>query len=263
MVSITESLFYELLLYGWIALAFITFSVLFYVYAPYGGKFVSKNWGPLIENRVGWMIMEAPSPIGLFLCFYFSTMPKEGYWLRLLCFVLWEVHYFNRTIIFPLGLESSRNMPLSVMLFSVCFNLINSYLNGRCLFHFCDTHDTNVLRVIAGVILFFSGMYVNISSDQILVRLRSQAGSEKSESPATKYKIPRGGLFEYVSSANYFGEILEWFGFFLVSWNTASFSFFLWTFCNLSPRAVANHKWYEKTFPNYPANRKAVIPYIM
>jgi hypothetical protein len=32
------------------------------------------------------------------------------------------------------------------------------------------------------------------------------------------YKIPRGGAFEVVSAANYFGEILEWAGFALAAY---------------------------------------------
>jgi 3-oxo-5-alpha-steroid 4-dehydrogenase 1 len=32
---------------------------------------------------------------------------------------------------------------------------------------------------------------------------------------------------------------------------------------NLVPRAFATHKWYREKFPDYPANRKALIPYVI
>jgi hypothetical protein len=31
---------------------------------------------------------------------------------------------------------------------------------------------------------------------------------------------------------------------------------------NLIPRAVAHHHWYKTTFADYPANRRALIPYL-
>jgi 3-oxo-5-alpha-steroid 4-dehydrogenase 1 len=37
----------------------------------------------------------------------------------------------------------------------------------------------------------------------------------------TGYYIPKGGMFEYVSGANFFGEILEWTGFAIASGSTA------------------------------------------
>jgi len=77
-----------------------------------------------------------------------------------------------------------------------------------------------------------------------------------------KYFIPRGGLFNYVSSPNYLGEIMEWFGFFVMTINLGTFSFFIWTFVNLVPRAISNHKWYIEKFNDYPKERKILIPKI-
>jgi 3-oxo-5-alpha-steroid 4-dehydrogenase 1 len=50
-----------------------------------------------------------------------------------------------------------------------------------------------------------AGMWINIQSDGILRNLRKPG--------ETGYKIPRGGLFRYVSGANFLGEIVEWSGF--------------------------------------------------
>ena len=56
-------------------------------------------------------------------------------------------------------------------------------------------------------------MFVNIDSDRRLRNLRSKS-AEKLENG---YKIPFGGFFEYISAANYFGEIVEWWGFALAA----------------------------------------------
>ena len=69
-------------------------------------------------------------------------------------------------------------------------------------------------------------------------------------------------MFEYVSGANFFGEILEWFGFALAANNLPAWSFAIFTFCNIAPRAQQHHQWYQNKFDEYPASRCAVIPFI-
>jgi hypothetical protein len=34
----------------------------------------------------------------------------------------------------------------------------------------------------------------------------------------------------------------------------------VWTFANLVPRARSHHAWYQKQFPTYPKERKALLP---
>ena len=35
------------------------------------------------------------------------------------------------------------------------------------------------------------------------------------------------------------------------------------TASNLVPRALATHRWYREQFPDYPAQRRALIPYVL
>lgn len=58
--------------------------------------------------------------------------------------------------------------------------------------------------------MFFLGMWINIKHDGILMNLKREAGTDSEGN--TDYEIPTGGLFELISGANYFGEILEWWG---------------------------------------------------
>ena len=97
-------------------------------------------------------------------------------------------------------------------------------------------------------------MIINVTSDNKLISLRKEKMG---------YKIPNGKLFNLVSCPNYLGEIIEWFGFFILVPSIASLSFFLWTSFNLIPRALNHHEWYNEKFKNYPKNRKAVIPFIL
>ncbi len=110
-------------------------------------------------------------------------------------------------------------------------------------------------RFIAGAGVFLCGLALNIRSDNILLRLRTQGGPD--------YSIPRGGLFRHVSCPNYLGEILEWGGWALATWSMAGLGFFVYAAANLGPRALSNHRWYRERFADYPTDRKALIPGVL
>ena len=70
-------------------------------------------------------------------------------------------------------------------------------------------------------------------------------------------------MYNYVTSANYFGELLEWLGWAILTWSWAGLVFFIWTFANLVPRANTLHKKYRQMFPEMEKlNLKRVIPFI-
>ena len=97
-------------------------------------------------------------------------------------------------------------------------------------------------------------MAINWHSDDILRNLR-KPGDEG-------YRIPRGGAFELVSGANFFGEIVQWSGFALASWSLPGLAFALFTFSNIAPRGASHHQWYLQAFKDYPPSRRAVIPFL-
>ncbi|KAI1240691.1 hypothetical protein IHE44_0009128 [Lamprotornis superbus] len=83
------------------------------------------------------------------------------------------------------------------------------------------------IRFTSGLLLFLLGMGINIHSDLLLRQLRKPG--------EVTYKIPQGGLFTYVSGANYFGEIVEWFGFAIATWSLPAFAFAFFTLCCIGP----------------------------
>lgn len=99
-------------------------------------------------------------------------------------------------------------------------------------------------------------MFINIHSDKIIRDLRKPGDK--------RHYIPRGGMFRYVSSANYFGEILEWTGFAVLTWSWAGAVFAWWTFANLTPRSAALYRRYKNEFGNEftKEKRKRIIPFI-
>ena len=95
-------------------------------------------------------------------------------------------------------------------------------------------------QFIAGTIVFLSGMFINIQSDSIIRGLRKPGD--------TRHYLPKKGLYRYVTSANYFGEFVEWCGFALLTWSWAGVLFAVWTFANLAPRAARIYERYKVEF---------------
>ena len=218
--------------------------------APYG-KHSTKKWGKSIDNKTGWILMELPA---LLTCplIYFTISEEIN--LNVVFIVLWITHYLNRTVIYPLRIKTKgKKIPIAIVASAFFFNMVNGILNGYFL-TLVQFESISNMYLILGFIIFFIGFYINISSDNILIKLRTNQKG---------YVIPKGGLFNHVSCPNFFGEIIEWLGFAVMTLNPGSISFLIWTVCNLVPRSKAHHKWYQNNFENYPKKRKAVIPYFL
>ena len=247
---------YFLLVKIWIAFGIVLLPVLLSITAPYG-RHARKGWGPMIPNRLGWIIMELPTLV-LFIVF-FLTGPNPVNIVSMIFFLLYTLHYSNRAILFPLRTRTSKKfMPLLIVVFAIFFNLINGSINGYYFGTVSGGYAIEWLydiRFILGGLLFLTGMAINIRSDNVLLALR--------ESSKNGYSIPKGGLFTYISCPNFFGEILEWSGFAIMTWSPAAFAFAVWTVVNLVPRAIDHHRWYRDKFPDYPEKRKAVIPFLV
>ncbi|VDM71373.1 unnamed protein product [Strongylus vulgaris] len=70
-------------------------------------------------------------------------------------------------------------------------------------------------------------------------------------------------MFEYVSGANFLGEIIEWTGYAIASRSLPAIAFAIFTACNIGPRAIHHHQWYLNKFQDYPKERKALIPFLL
>jgi 3-oxo-5-alpha-steroid 4-dehydrogenase 1 len=94
-------------------------------------------------------------------------------------------------------------------------------------------------------------------SDRIIRKLRKSKEDNN-------YYLPKGFLFLWINSSNYFGELLEWLGFAILTWSFAGFVFFCWAFANLVPRAKAVHYRYYQLFGDEftKLNRWKIFPYI-
>ena len=248
-----ERAFFDGLIIAWFILAAVVAAALFFVVAPYGRHAGARRWGPTVDSRLGWIVMEAPAPLVFTGCLFL------GQHLNLTVLVLgtlWGAHYVHRSFIYPLQRrDADKRMPLAIVGMGLFFNVVDGYLNGRYIALFSGGYPLSWLwdpRFLVGLVLFSAGFVVNRQSDEILRRLRGPGESG--------YRIPHGGLFRWVSCPNYLGEIVQWCGWALLTWSPAGLALAVWTAANLAPRAWAHHRWYRQHFAAYPPERKALVP---
>ncbi|MBQ7570792.1 MAG: DUF1295 domain-containing protein [Bacteroidaceae bacterium] len=253
----TQEIF-NYLIWGMTAMAVVVFISLYFVKAGYG-QFRTKQWGWSINNKVAWTVMEAP--VFLVMLYIWSRSDAKWHVPEFLLFLLFELHYFQRSFVFPWLMTGRSKMPIAIILMGVTFNVINGLMQGGGLYWFPNpdfqegVHYLTHWNAICGIALFVVGLAVNWHSDHVIRHLRKPGD--------TRHYLPQGGMYRYVTSANYLGELMEWVGFALAAATPVAWVFPLWTAANLVPRAHAIHIKYRKEFGNEAVGkRKRILPFI-
>lgn len=244
------------ILYAMIFVAAIVFIALYFIKAGYG-MFNNGKWGKSINNRLGWILMEAP--VFIMLVTLWAMSPRRYMPVPSLLVLFMLIHYFQRAFVFPFLFRSKSKMPLVIMAMGMTFNVINGLIQGGWIMYLspADMYTAGWLatpQFITGTILFFAGMAMNIHSDHVIRTLRKPGD--------TKHYLPEKGLYRYVTSGNYFGETIEWIGFAILTWSLAGAVFVIWTFANLVPRAHSIHMKYRQEFGEQVGKRKRIFPFI-
>lgn len=165
----------------------------------------------MIPNKIAWILFELPNLLfTIYYVNYGQTKLSEGY-INFILILPFFLHYINRTFIYPLRNPSNKPFPLEIVISALIFTLCNGYLQNKSLL---DTKDIIGMQIFCslhfylGILVFLTGMYINIRSDNILMKLKSEIQKKSDSSKEKQYQIPREFLFNYISQPNYFGEIL-------------------------------------------------------
>ena len=252
------------------------FLCLLFIKAYYGKFFNSKSEDtnclqqilrkifPVIPSRVSWIVQECPCVF--VTIFYLIYAHSELNFHKILVILPFLIHYIHRTFIFPFVIHSSKNNPLEITLMAFTFCLFNAIMINRSILYFISYEYNFWFYYVYGLVTFALGMYINIFSDYSMIKQRN---ANKDESTGSKYIIPRGFMYELIFCPNYFGELTEWLGFFILSNSFSGLVFFISTFANLFPRAIQYHQWYKNKFKDQfntdkdLAERKAIIPFLL
>jgi hypothetical protein len=251
----------------------------------------------LIDQRLGHMLSDAgPTLCGFAACYALlltsgapdrAAVPVTAASAALAA--LWLLHYLHRGVVHPLLMRyRAPRVPALITLAGLLPNSLFSWLNASaiaCLEPAVAPTWHADPRFGVGVAVYAVGFIINRSSDWKLrwraprvpvyncdnldsrsLRAQRSAASRDAEGggaqQAAAYHVPHGGVFTYVSCANYLGELVQWGGWALASWSWAALLWWLFALSTFVPRARQTHAWYRATFPDYPSQRKALIPFV-
>ena len=260
----TGNSFYDsVLAAGFVFSALILISS-FFGTAAYGGRFGGKGGGFKMGSKVGWIVMEFPGLLVFPIVFFMGKNSLQP--VPLFFLAVWMFHYSNRALINPMLMRvqpgSQSSFDISVVLAGWLTLTIHGYLNAAYISEYGSQYLPQWFsdpRFLVGLAVYAFGFTLNVHSDYILRNLRSKQPAP--DEP--RYKIPYGGGFRWVSCPQYLGEILSFSGFAIMTWNLGAVFVLAVTMANLVPRAMQTHQWFKNNFDHYPAERRAILPFLL
>jgi len=229
-----------------------------FVKTPYG-RFASGQLGPQIPIRLGWIWMEFLALPVFFACFLAGSLSAEP--VPMVFAAVWTLHYANRSIYFPLAMRArpDSRMGVGIPLIGMLVVGVHAALYGTWLGELGAHLTVDWLRdprFWIGAALYLSGQGLVLRTEAILRGLRKPGDT-------TRYRIPFGAGYRWVSSPHYLGELMAWSGLAIATWCPGGLFVLLMSCANLIPRALATHRWYRETFTDYPPERRAILPFVL
>ncbi|XP_063221579.1 probable very-long-chain enoyl-CoA reductase art-1 [Bacillus rossius redtenbacheri] len=227
-----------------------------------------KDLGP----QIGWktvFLAEYAGPLFVYLWLYqrpwlfygegANTVPPHQ--VVHIAAVCWAVHYAKRLLeTLFVHRFSHATMPL-FNLFKNCsyywlFTAYVAYHVNHPLY--TPPRTMQIYCGLAGFILCELG---NLSIHVTLRNLRPAGTSVRKVPVATSN--PFTSLFNWVSCPNYTYEVGSWLSFTIMTQCLPAGLFTLAGLYQMAVWALGKHRAYKKEFPNYPRNRKAILPFIL
>ena len=140
--------------------AVVVFIALQFFEAGYGYLF-DRRYGPPVPNKVGWVLME--SPVFVAMCVLWALSDRQWDTVPLVLFAIFQLHYFQRSFIFPMLMRGNSKMPLGIVAMGFIFNTLNALMQGGWIFflapqdYYADWFSKPFIYI--GIAVFFAGMF--------------------------------------------------------------------------------------------------------
>jgi len=143
--------------------------------APYGKFTEGAGRLPLLTTLIAaklpaalaWGLQELPA-----LLIPLLAVLEMGLHLRTLLLLPFLLHYFNRSIVYPLRLSlASRPVPVLTTLAAFAFCSYNGLLQSLAVANMAP-RELSAAMSLVGVVVFLAGMITNLHADAVLRQLR-------------------------------------------------------------------------------------------
>lgn len=114
--------------------------------------------------------------------------------------------------------------------------------------------NSSLVVIILSLVMLFCE-YENYTCHGILLNIKKNNNGKRG--------LPKGNMYEYVTSAHYFWELMSWFSFFLLTRTVMSFIFVITSFLSMNFMAQEKHKEYIRLYEGKVENKKAIIPFVI
>lgn len=226
-----------------------------------------KDLGP----QIGWItvfLAEYAGPLLIYLwlytrpwIFYGDVAGSSPHTVVHIAAACWTFHYAKR-ILETLFVHrfSHATMPMT-NLFKNCsyywlFTMYVAYHVNHPLYT-----PPCVLQVYGGLAAFLLSELGNLSIHVALRNLRPPGTTVRRIPVATSN--PFTVLFNFVSCPNYTYEFFSWVSFTIMTQCLPAGLFALAGMYQMTVWAIGKHRNYKKEFPNYPKQRKAILPFLI
>lgn len=235
-----------------------------------GDRLYLKDLGP----QIGWktvFLVEYFGPLALYLLTVARPSWMYGQYTKRhhmemavkVAAACWTVHYVKRLLeTLFVHRFSHGTMPIT-NLFKNCsyywlFGLYIGYYVNHPLY---TAPVLGPIQVFGGLAAFLFAELGNLSIHMALRNLRPPGTKER------RIPVPTGNpftkLFDMVSCPNYTYEVMAWASFTFMTQCLPAGLFTLAGLYQMTVWALGKHRQYKAEFPNYPRQRKAILPFVI
>ena len=219
---------------------------------------ILKDLGPQISWRTVFFL-EYLGPLLIHQAYLIKAVyfdQKELNLVQLLGYMMVTFHFLKReyeTIL--VHRFSHSTMPLSNLFKnSAHYWILSGFGIGHFLYSSNFQSTKSIPLIHASVVIFIMAELANFRTHLILRDLRPSGSNTRA--------IPRGFGFSLVSCPNYFFEMVAWCAFSFMTGLPSAWFFTTVATGQMYLWAVKKHQRYLKEFPDYPKNRKPMIPFL-
>ena len=170
--------------------------------------------------------------------------------IQLVVYGVVTLHFAKRVLESLFLHKYSGTMAIPTLIFITFFY---SFVAGMISYLNAQSISTMDAWFYLGMTIFLVGESGNFYHHKLLADLRKNREG---------YHIPQGGFFEHAACPHYFFELVSWLGILFLSRHLFAFMALIAFTAYLTERSIKTRQWYQENFPEYPLERKCIVPFV-